>query len=55
VIGVLTQANIEAGLDAEALGLEPDQVVEISEEDQSNGVDPQLDKAVEVLRQKIGE
>jgi len=54
IIGVLTEADIEAGLDAESLGLEPDQVVVVSEEDLSDGQDPQLDKAVEVLLQGIG-
>ncbi len=38
-----------AGRTIHALGLEPDFVVEISEEDRELGIDTQLDKAVEIL------
>jgi len=35
------------------IGLEPDYVVEMTEEDYENGLDPQLDKAIEVLKDLI--
>ncbi|RLD07122.1 MAG: hypothetical protein DRI56_07140, partial [Chloroflexota bacterium] len=36
------------------IGLEPDYYVEITEEDYENEVDPQLDKAIEVLLEQLG-
>ncbi len=51
-IGVLTEADLEAGIDAESLGLEPDQVVILSEEDLNQDRDPQLEKAIEVLEKQ---
>ncbi|MGD2157379.1 MAG: S41 family peptidase [Anaerolineales bacterium] len=51
-IGVLTEADVEAGIDAESLGLEPEEVVILSEEDIDEEKDPQLEKAIEVLMQK---
>lgn len=36
------------------VGLEPDYVVEFTEEDFENEVDPQLDKAIEVLLEQLG-
>jgi carboxyl-terminal processing protease len=51
-IGVLTEADVEAGLDAESLGLEPEEVVILSEEDIDEEKDPQLEKAIEVLMQQ---
>jgi len=36
------------------IGLEPDYIVEFTEEDFENEVDPQLDKAIEVLLEQLG-
>lgn len=41
------------GREIDKVGIEPDFVVELTPEDIKNGRDPQLDKALEVLRQKI--
>ena len=35
------------------IGLEPDYVIEMTEEDYADGLDPQLDKAIEVLKEII--
>jgi carboxyl-terminal processing protease len=51
-IGVLTEADVEAGMDAESLGLEPEQVVILSEDDLNQERDPQLERAIEVLGQQ---
>ncbi|MEA2008560.1 MAG: S41 family peptidase [Chloroflexota bacterium] len=37
------------------IGLEPDYVVEFTEEDYDAGIDPQLEKAIEVLLEQLGE
>jgi carboxyl-terminal processing protease len=39
------------GTQISEIGLTPDLIVEITEEDYTNGVDPQLDKAIELLSQ----
>ncbi len=48
IVGV-SQAAIDEGFDITSLEMEPDQIVILSEEDINNGVDPQVDKAVEIL------
>lgn len=42
-----------AGHQIDNVGLEPDVEVEFTEEDVENGVDPQFDKAIEILRAEI--
>jgi hypothetical protein len=48
-LAVVTQSAIDEGFDLDTLELNPDQIVILSDEDVQNGVDPQLDKAIEVL------
>ena len=36
------------------IGLTPDVIVEITDEDRENDLDPQLDKAIEILRDELG-
>ncbi len=50
VLAVFTQEQWDAGVDLEELGLTEDQVVILSDEDVQNGVDPQLDKAIELIQ-----
>ncbi len=48
IVGI-PQAFIDEGFDIDSLGMEPDQIIILSDEDLQAGRDPQLDKAVEVL------
>lgn len=48
-IGVVTQSEVDAGLDLESLELDPDRIFILTAEDIEDGVDPQLNKAIEVL------
>ncbi len=50
VVAVFTQEQWDAGVDLEELGLTEDQVMILSDEDIQNGVDPQLDKAIELIQ-----
>lgn len=49
-IAVFSQEQWDMGVDLEQFGVTEDQVVILSEEDIKNKVDPQLDKAIEVLK-----
>jgi len=49
-ITVVSQLAIDNGFDIETLGVDPDQVIILSEQDILDGLDPQLDKAIEVLK-----
>ncbi|RMF49334.1 MAG: S41 family peptidase [Anaerolineae bacterium] len=49
-IAVFTQEQWDQGVDLEQFGVTEDQVVILSEDDIKNKVDPQLDKAIEVLK-----
>lgn len=50
-LAIVSQAAVDAGFDLESFGLPLDQVVILSEEDIQEGRDPQLDKAVEVMKE----
>ncbi|MEN8172971.1 MAG: S41 family peptidase, partial [Chloroflexota bacterium] len=54
LLAMVSQAAIDAGFDPEAFGLPLDKVIILSEEDIQAELDPQLDKAVEVLLDEIG-
>lgn len=54
-LAVYTQAMIDEGLTPEADGLESGQYVILTPEEVQAGVDPQLDKAVEVLEEMINQ
>ncbi|MFC1996613.1 S41 family peptidase [Chloroflexota bacterium] len=49
-ITVVYQAAIDEGFDIETLGVDPEDIIILSEEDVLEDKDPQLDKAVEVLK-----
>ncbi len=49
-IAVFSQDQWDLGVDLEQFGVTEDQVVVLSDEDIKNKVDPQLDKAIEVLK-----
>jgi carboxyl-terminal processing protease len=49
-VTVVYQAAIDEGFDIETLGVDPKNIIILSEEDVIEGKDPQLDKAVEVLK-----
>jgi carboxyl-terminal processing protease len=48
-LAAIPQAAIDDGYDIDSLELDENQIVILSEEDIQNAIDPQLDKAVEVL------
>jgi len=49
-ITVVAQLAIDNGFDIETLDVDPDQIIILSEQDILDGRDPQLDKAIEVLK-----
>lgn len=49
-VTVIYQAAIDAGFDINSLDIDPDQIIILSEEEVLEGSDPQLDKAIEVLK-----
>lgn len=49
-VTVVYQAAIDAGFDIHSLGVDPDQIIILSEEEVLAGSDPQLDEAIEVLK-----
>ncbi len=52
-LAVITQEALDNGFDIESFGLPKDQIVILSAEDVQNGIDPQLDLAIEVLLDSI--
>jgi carboxyl-terminal processing protease len=49
-VTVVSQAAIDEGFDIETLGIDPDDIIILSKEEETEGKDPQLEKAVEVLK-----
>jgi carboxyl-terminal processing protease len=49
-VTVVSQAAIDEGFDIETLGVDPEDIIILSKEEETEGKDPQLDKAVEVLK-----
>lgn len=54
-LAMVSQAAIDAGFDPTVFGLPLEQIVVLSAEDIRAGRDPQLDKAVEVLLEQLGQ
>ncbi len=54
-LATISQAAVDEGFDIESFGLPLEQVIILSEQDIQDGRDPQLDKAVEVLMEIIGQ
>ena len=54
-LAVISQEALDNGFDIESFGLPEDQIVILSAEDIQNGVDPQLDLAIEVLLDRINQ
>nr|MBC8504219.1 hypothetical protein [Chloroflexota bacterium] len=54
-LAVISQAAIDDGFDIESFGLPLDQVIILSEQDIQDSRDPQLNNAVEVLMEIIGQ
>jgi len=54
LLALVSQAAIDAGFDPAAFGIPLEQVIILSAEDIQEDLDPQLDKAVEVLLEQIG-
>ncbi|HBX68206.1 MAG TPA: S41 family peptidase [Chloroflexi bacterium] len=52
-VTVVSQAAIDNGFDIETLGVDPASVIILSADDIKAGVDPQLDKAIEVLKSLV--
>ena len=50
LITVVSQLAIDNGFDIESLGVDPDQITILSEQEILDGRDPQLEKAIEVLQ-----
>ncbi len=53
MVVVVPQAAIDEGFDIETLDVDPEDVIILSDEDIQNGIDPQLDKAIEVLKDMV--
>ena len=49
-VTIVYQAAIDAGFDVNSLDVDPDQIIILSEDEVLAGSDPQLDKAIEVLK-----
>lgn len=50
MVSVVAQAAIDEGFDIETLDVDPEQVIILSDEEIAEGRDPQLEKAIEVLK-----
>lgn len=53
MLAVVPQSAIDEGFDIETLDIDPENIVILSDEDIQNGVDPQLEKAIEVLKSLV--
>ncbi len=49
-VTIVHQTAIDAGFDIDTLGVDPEQIIILSEDEVLAGSDPQLDKAIEVLK-----
>ena len=54
-LAIVSQAAIDEGFDIDSFGLPTDQIVILSEEDIQDGYDPQLDKAIDVMLDILGQ
>jgi carboxyl-terminal processing protease len=50
LVPVVAQAAIDEGFDIETMDVDPDQVIVLTDEEVAQGRDPQLEKAIEVLK-----